>query len=146
MNNKQCFKCQITYPLNHFAFRNKKKGTKHGRCRLCRAEYYKSYYEADKSRHKTRSKKWAKKAIIKNQQYVKDYLITRHCIDCETTDIRVLEFDHIDPPQKKDNIAHMIFNYSLESVKKEIDKCEVRCANCHRIKTLEDAGTSWRLT
>ena len=33
-------------------------------------------------------------------------------------------------------IAQMVRNcHSLKSLEKEISKCKVRCANCHRIKT-----------
>ena len=40
--------------------------------------------------------------------------------------------------EKKDNISTMITKgRSLKVISAEIDKCEVRCANCHRIVTAE---------
>lgn len=30
--------------------------------------------------------------------------------------------------------------YGLRAIKAEIAKCDVRCANCHTIKTREEAG------
>ncbi len=44
-----------------------------------------------------------------------------------------LDFHHIDPEEKEERIAKMISNnYSLDKVKKEVKKCIVLCANCHR--------------
>lgn len=37
---------------------------------------------------------------------------------------------------KLNSISRMLTTgYCWETIKKEIDKCEVRCGNCHRIKT-----------
>lgn len=48
----------------------------------------------------------------------------------------VLEFDHL--RDKFLGISIMINNnYTWDKILKEIDKCEVRCANCHRKKTIE---------
>ena len=56
------------------------------------------------------------------------------CIDCGESDIVVLEFDHL--KDKKNNIATILQNGStLNQLKKEMLKCEVRCANCHKKKT-----------
>jgi hypothetical protein len=39
---------------------------------------------------------------------------------------------------KEGNISHAVNNaWSLERLTSEMSKCEVRCANCHRIKTIE---------
>ena len=42
-----------------------------------------------------------------------------------------LEFHHLDP-KKKDFQLSALKNYSLNALKKELDKCIMLCANCHR--------------
>jgi len=78
-----------------------------------------------------------------NQKRLADYLACHPCADCGQTDIRLLEFDHVQG-KKSDNISRMIgIGYSWPTIEAEIAKCEVRCANCHRIKECERSG-SWR--
>ena len=73
----------------------------------------------------------------RNRKFVTDYLNNHPCVDCGNTDIRVLEFDHIND-DKEGNISHAVNNaWSLERLTSEMSKCKVRCANCHRIKTIE---------
>lgn len=42
-----------------------------------------------------------------------------------------LHFNHIKPEDKQHNIAAMAQRFSIDSIKNEIRKCEVLCANCH---------------
>jgi hypothetical protein len=67
---------------------------------------------------------------------------THPCVDCGQTDIRCLEFDHV-RGEKSEEISRMLQNLPWSVIEAEIAKCEVRCANCHRIKTLE-RGRWWR--
>lgn len=46
-----------------------------------------------------------------------------------------LHFNHIDPSNKVRNVSAC---HSVKAVKEEIRKCEVLCANCHAIKTVEE--------
>jgi hypothetical protein len=56
------------------------------------------------------------------------------CVDCGVGNHIVLDFDHL--KDKKYNISRMIHDgFSWAEIKKEISKCEVVCANCHRIRT-----------
>lgn len=56
------------------------------------------------------------------------------CVDCGESDPRVLDFDHLN--NKKHNVSTLLRKeYSWDSILEEARKCEVRCANCHRIKT-----------
>ncbi len=45
--------------------------------------------------------------------------------------LSALEFHHIDPLKKDFNISQFRTT-SFESIKKELDKCDLLCANCHR--------------
>ena len=57
------------------------------------------------------------------------------CIDCGISDTRVLEFDHVIGNKLRD-VCHAALS-SVEFARAEAAKCVLRCANCHRIKTLE---------
>ncbi|MBI5138268.1 MAG: hypothetical protein HZA95_00515 [Candidatus Vogelbacteria bacterium] len=53
----------------------------------------------------------------------------------------MLEFDHRGDVLKIKAVSTLIgVRSSIEKVKAEIDKCDVRCANCHRRKTAKDFG------
>mgnify|MGYP006399582549 FL=1 len=41
-----------------------------------------------------------------------------------------LHFDHIDTKNKMKEIAYLV-NYGLQTIKNEMRKCRVLCANCH---------------
>lgn len=52
------------------------------------------------------------------------------CVKCGLDDNRVLEFHHKDGTRKGGPTMPQL-NYSLEEAK----KCELLCANCHRIES-----------
>ena len=57
------------------------------------------------------------------------------CIKCGYNRcIAALEFHHRDPAQKDFTIGNNKANRSktLEAIKKEVDKCDLLCSNCHR--------------
>ncbi|QQR82198.1 hypothetical protein IPJ70_02855 [Candidatus Campbellbacteria bacterium] len=68
-----------------------------------------------------------------------EFLSTKSCVDCGEQDPIVLDFDHKNRAEKFKSVSKMLSgHYSWESVLKEIKKCTVRCANCHRRKTYKE--------
>jgi hypothetical protein len=62
-------------------------------------------------------------------------------VDCGESDPVVLEFDHLDGEVKAGNICTMVNRPCLwEAIVAEIEKCEVRCSNCHRRRTARQMG------
>lgn len=120
-------------PINYFG---KSKRTKDGLqrvCKVCKSKYDREYYVKNKSRRDdnlNRNRLYGKR----NRKFIYDYLLSHLCVDCGEKDPIVLEFDHLFGKDK--SISEMVRRrYSIERIKKEISKCEVRCANCHRRKT-----------
>jgi len=61
------------------------------------------------------------------------YKMTHPCVDCGNADPIVLDFDHVNGNKRK-SVSSMRA-YSLKTILKEIQKCEVVCSNCHRKRT-----------
>ena len=78
----------------------------------------------------------------RNHQNMWEILEKSSCIDCGIKDARVLEFDHRPEEEKKFDISRAISGStrSWQSIKLEINKCDIVCSNCHRIRTMERAN------
>lgn len=136
---KTCKHCTQTKDVEDFY----RKGRGHQSwCKQCTNDNAKMHYKNNKSgkiAYANRHKRVREQA---NRQHVCDYLRLHPCVDCGEKDILVLEFDHQGDKYKA--ISSMIHGYSLDRIKDEIAKCEIRCANCHRRRTLK-ANDSYRL-
>lgn len=68
--------------------------------------------------------------------WISKYKIKRGCDKCGyKKHSAALQFHHRDPKDKIHNIAEMAGrNYSKEVILKEINKCDLLCANCHAIE------------
>jgi hypothetical protein len=134
---KICTECKETKPLEEFQKRSSSKDGHTNLCKPCKRSYDNNHYNNSHTR---------KEYIRSNQdrreketnKYIVEYLLTHPCVDCGESDIIVLEFDHV-RGDKRGNIS-ILKRSSLKAVKEEIEKCEVRCANCHRRKTAKQFG------
>jgi hypothetical protein len=82
-----------------------------------------------------------KKRYVENSKFIYDYLKKHPCVDCGNANPVVLEFDHVFG-NKKNTISDLWRKgYSVESIKKELEKCEIRCSNCHQIKTAKEMNS-----
>ena len=98
--------------------------------------YHKAYYKANREKLHGSHREVNAKGRERNREYVNEHKKKHPCVDCGMTDIRCLDFDHLG--DKKSNISVMVHtSRALSVIKAEIEKCEVRCSNCHRIKTWE---------
>lgn len=76
------------------------------------------------------------------QRRVREIKLERGCQDCGyRKHPEALEFDHREPSVKLAGIASMVsWHFPWEAILQEIMKCDVVCANCHRIRTVRRRG------
>ncbi len=127
---KFCTKCGL--PKDESEFSWSIRGIKrHSSCNSCRAKERLDYYQRNKEKE---LKYKAGRQVTKREEarhFVFTYLRAPPCIDCGEADPMVLTFDHV-RGSKKMNISQMVNQgYSLDAIQQEIDKCEIRCGNCH---------------
>ncbi|OLC53628.1 MAG: hypothetical protein AUH85_13845 [Chloroflexi bacterium 13_1_40CM_4_68_4] len=58
------------------------------------------------------------------------------CFDChQHFPWFVMEFDHRDPARKRNNVPFLAGRIGLVRLLEEIEKCDIVCANCHRVRS-----------
>jgi hypothetical protein len=136
---KQCSVCKKKKPLVEFNRHAKRPDGLQPHCRECNRETSRRYYQKNRQEHLAVVKRRNREQRRKIRQFLYDYLGRNPCIDCGEQNPCCLEFDHL--RDKTYNVSRMAAQgLSLARVKQEIEKCEVRCANCHRKKTAKTFG------
>lgn len=137
---KKCVKCGVTKSITQFNFKNKAKGKRNARCKECtRRDIMSAYYKNRDHyiKYRVRRNQEVRKEV---HRFLFEYLSKHPCVDCGEKDIVVLQFDHV-KGEKREAVSILVARrHTVNVVKKEIEKCEVRCANCHFRKTARDFG------
>jgi len=112
VEEKLCPDCKNYYPSDKFYWKNIYNNKQVAKCKIC---------------HEILRKK--RRLIL--IEYVTP-LLKRGCVDCGETEFAVLEFDHIIKTKTDIRVSGIISGgQHLPRLKRELAKCEVRCANCH---------------
>tara|TARA_R110000751_G_scaffold278432_1_gene380771 strand:- start:46 stop:351 length:306 start_codon:yes stop_codon:yes gene_type:complete len=91
-------------------------------------KYDKEYYESNKDKIGANNKAYK----LKIRKWFREYKKKLKCLKCSETHWACLEFHHVS--KRKDGaVSNMVGQgYGKDRILKEISKCEVLCANCHR--------------
>ena len=134
---KICTKCLKELPFTSFYKNSRSRNGYAHYCKCCASEQVKKSRNLQEHLQKVYARRDRCRA------YVLDYLSTHPCVDCGESNPVVLEFDHISGI-KVESISKMVsISYSLDNIQAEINKCQVRCANCHRIVTSQRNKNHW---
>ncbi len=135
---KKCISCKTEKEDNEFWHKSRNKDSLQNMCKVCKRLYDNEYHNQRSKENKiekcNQSKK-RRKGILKR---IGEYACALWCIDCwYNENMAALQFDHLH--DKEDSISNLARGWSsIETILQEIKKCEVRCANCHAIKTALD--------
>ena len=118
---KICTGCELPKDSEKdFSWKIESENIREAECRACRSV-----------RQKIRNVQLRYDANVK----IYKYLLEHPCVDCGNDNPIVLDFDHI-KGRKNGSISKMASKgYVWKTIEEEMNKCEVRCANCHRVKT-----------
>ncbi|MGB6839188.1 MAG: hypothetical protein WBE27_02885, partial [Microgenomates group bacterium] len=127
--------------LSHFYRRKtgKRAGESYEKCKQCMKLRGRRYYHENKKRQLPLALARTRKARKQKSEFIRE-IKNKACIDCGLKYPHyVMDFDHRNDDDKIINVAHAVTrNWSLTRIKEEIEKCDVVCANCHRIRTFKD--------
>lgn len=130
---KICTTCNETKSLDLFS---KKRNGRQSQCKACRKIWFANHYSENKEYYLERNKI----TVAKTRQWFRDYKATLSCTTCGENHPACLDFHHTDAATKDFSVAEAV-HYSKSRLLKEIAKCIVLCANCHRKHHANDANT-----
>lgn len=125
---KICSYCSTPKPEAEFNRNAVRKDGLQTFCRECQKTRKHAYYAANVSKFVG----YAKKRRAQFAAEIDEYKRERGCECCPENEPCCLDFHHRDTGDKNDNVATMMRDSGQASVWREIAKCVILCANCHR--------------
>jgi len=140
MHIKKCSKCNRQLLLADFYQRRKgsRAGKYYEKCIACMKERGVKYYHDNHDRQLKLAILRRNKNRLKMIKYMNN-IKSKPCMDCGSTyPPYVMDFDHKDGSIKSGNVSRMSNGgWSKIKVDSEIEKCDLVCSNCHRIRTFK---------
>jgi len=98
---------------------------------MSQSEAHKRHYA--KHREEVKRKAYERRQAVQKQ--LAEYKATKACERCGFAHPAVIDFHHRNPTEKRSTVSAMVTNgFPWYRILEEIAKCEVLCANCHRIE------------
>jgi len=130
---KTCTRCKQHKPISQYGNTADKKLSA---CRECINKAQKIQYANNKKYYLDRNRE--RRAI--NREWYQEIKNKTPCVKCGNQyPYYVMDYDHIEPTNKILCVAQMM-GFSRKAILNEMAKCELLCANCHRIKTYETSN------
>lgn len=127
----------MTKPFSAFSRNLRRSDGVQSYCIECRRGYNQRWYKRNAGKHRRAAAKRNERRRARIRRIL-DEAKDRPCADCGGRfPPFVMDFDHRDPTQKRFNIGRdaLTGRCSEDALAQEIEKCDVVCANCHRIRT-----------
>ena len=133
-DSKTCTRCREEKRISDFSW--KSGGRRDTQCKPCKRIAIKAAYERNKAPYIARAKACTIRRRVEFKAYV-DELKRRPCSDChQVFPPCVMDFDHRDGAAKVKEVSRIVgAASSMTGLLAEIAKCDLVCANCHRIRT-----------
>jgi hypothetical protein len=132
-----CRVCGLSKPLVQFPVRSREKETRQWICLECQRAYTKGWYA--RNRQRTVAAAGERNRSRRKRSRARAGVVRNACVDCGEANPLLLDFDHL--WDKHADVSYMIHSgRSWRVIEMEIDKCAIRCANCHALKTAREQG------
>jgi transcription elongation factor Elf1 len=98
-------------------------------------EYQRTYHRSWHQRHRQKRLARVYERRVAIREYIQDIKNQLYCADCGERHPATLQFHHRNSEDKTFAIGKAVNRgFSLDRIKKEMQKCIVLCANCHAIR------------
>jgi hypothetical protein len=123
-----CSRCKEEKPLTDFG--KESRGRAQYYCRQCRSVYHREHYLRNKRDYISSAKRRVER-MLEVMRAAK----AMPCADCGVQyPFYVMDFDHREGEDKLGNVTRLRY-MAEETLRAEISKCDIVCANCHRERT-----------
>ena len=132
---KRCPRCGLDKALTDFNWKDASHQRRQSYCRPCMNTAWREWYanEANRARHLSQVAGRRRRRTQRHKRLIEE-LKSQPCTDCgQSFPPFVMDFDHV--ADKTGEVGRLVSTYGTGRLLAEIERCEVVCANCHRIRT-----------
>lgn len=129
---KTCRMCGEIRAVTEFNFKYRSEGIRHSYCRECGKTFTRSHYRRNKHLYLAKNAR----AYARHRELIRQ-VKSRPCADCGVQyPFYVMDFDHREGELKEFEL-NSVARTPVKAILREIEKCDVVCANCHRERTYQ---------